>query len=66
MLRECRSIADVTKSVQGDIHRRSMKIKYGGTIILLRSTKEIKGACKVLNLLIKESKEMEKLLTGTK
>ena len=66
MLRECRSIAEITKSVQGDIHRRSMKIRYGGKVYLFRTTKEIRGANLILRILIEGSKEMEKLLTGTK
>lgn len=66
MLRECKTIADITKSVQGDVHRRSMRLSYRGVSYLFRNTKEIKGANKLIKILIDSSKEMEKLLTGTK
>ena len=66
MLRECKSIADITKAVQGDIHRRSMRLSYRGASYLFRNTKEIKGANKLLKILMESSKEMEKLLMGTK
>lgn len=66
MLRECKSIADITSAVQGDIHRRSMRLSYRGKAYLFRNTNQIKGANLILRILMDSSKEMEKLLTGTK
>ena len=66
MLRECKSLADITRFLQGDIHRKSVRLKYGGKSYLFRNNRQIKGANLLLKILIEGSKEMEKLLTGTK
>jgi hypothetical protein len=66
MKRECKTIAEITAAVQGDTRRRSMRLTYGGKAYLFRNNQQIRGADLLLKILIEGSKEMEKLLTGTK
>lgn len=66
MTRECKTMADVTKAIQGDIHKKSLTIIYDNKNYHFRNNSQIKGAALLIKAFCEGSKELNKLLTGTK
>jgi len=66
MKRECKSIPEAVRAVEGDKNRKSSIIVYKKKAYHFRSNKDIRGAITAFKMLTDSSKELTKLLIGRK
>ena len=66
MKRECKSIPEAVRMIEGDKNRKSSIIVYKKKAYHFRSNAQVRGAITMIKLLTDSSKELTKLLIGRK